>query len=306
MTVATARTAKNAKPAVDWLPRPLSWGCNLTPRGGGFPGHIHADHDEICLVANHGSIIRHGGVERPAEAGTVFLFRRGEFHGYRNLPDQEPNLWLVHYQADESLYADCPGLAAPDPEQRVWHLGPDELAGYQSLFARFLAESLHPHTPGHTAAMSGWLRLILIHASRWPHRRAGRTTAAPSPTGIVQPTAIAIDPDLAALWEIIHQHVEAPDDDFHSALRRHVPNYDSLRHRFKKVYGHAPRDLLQNLRIDRAKYLLLESDHPIGHIATQLGYGRPAEFARAFSRHVGQSPGAFRSNPLGGGSFPAA
>lgn len=268
-----------------WLPRPLSWGCGLSARGGGFSGHVHDSHDEICLVANHATTIRHGGVERSAAPGTVFLFRRGELHGFRNAPDQEPHLWLVHFDADEELYRECPRLADRDPERRVWHLDEQQLAGYQALFTRLVAESLHPGRPGCQAALSGWLRLILIAASRWDADVAA------------DPPAVATDPEIANLWEVIHEHLESPAADLTAALARRVPNYDSLRHRFKRIYGRAPRDLMADMRVERAKLLLLETALPVSAIAERLGYGRLAEFTRAFTRQAGRSPRAFRQQP---------
>jgi len=269
----------------EWLPLVVSAGCSLTPRGGGFAGHIHADHDEICLVANEGSIIRHAGVEREVEAGTVFLFRRGEFHGYRNLPRQEPHLWLVHFIADEALYRECPRLAAADPEQRVWRLSRDQLAGYQGLFVRLQAE-LAGQRPGAGAAAAAWLRLLLVGAARWDAPRA--PALAPPPH----------DAELMTLWEVIYDHVDRPAD-FTGALARRVPNYDSLRHRFRRIYDCAPRDALLNLRMERAKSLLLESDLPVKEVAERLGYARQHEFARAFHARVGRSPTAWRQQPTG-------
>lgn len=266
------------------LPRPLSLNCGLTPRGGGFAGHVHDGFDEICLVADQPTTIRHGGVERLAQPGTVFLFRRGEAHGYRNARDQEPHLWLVHYLADEELYRACPRLAERDPERRVWRLSPEQLAGWQALFIRLLAESLRPERPGHAAAMASWLRLLLITAARWD-----ATTA--------EPTAVAADADLAALWEVLAELVEAPAADAARTLARRVPNYDSLRHRFRRLYGRPPRGQLAHMRIERAKQLLLETDLDISAIAGRLGYGRLAEFTRAFTRQAGRSPRAFRRTP---------
>jgi AraC-like DNA-binding protein len=268
-----------------WLPHPVSWTCGLTARGGSFSGHVHHACDEICLVANMGTTIRHGGVEREASPGTVFLFRHGECHGYRNATDQEPHLWLVHYERDPALERACPRLADPDPERRVWHLDAVRLAGFQTLFARMIVESMQSQQAGHLAAVSGWLRLLLIAASRWDE---------PFPT---EPPGLATDSELANLWEVLHEHLEAPDADVTAALARRVPKYDSLRHRFKRAYGRAPREFLAHLRIERAKHLLLETDLQVGAIASQLGYGRLAEFTRAFTRHVGVSPRTFRSAP---------
>jgi len=276
--------ARPSTPARAWLPSAISTSCQLTPRGGGFPGHIHAEHDEICLVANEPSWIRHAGRERLAQPGTVFLFRRGEFHGYRNDAKHEPHLWLVHYVADAALSHDCPQLASPDPERRVWRLKPAQLAGYQGLFVRLQAEIAAGRT-GSAAAAAAWLRLILISAARWSDSDA--PVLAPPPH----------DPELMALWEVIHEHIDRPAD-FSPALARRIPNYDSLRHRFRTTYGVAPRDLLLRLRMDRAKHLLLESDLSVTAVATQLGYGRIHEFTRVFRTHVGRTPTAFRANPF--------
>ena len=274
-----------------WLPHPLSWGCSTTDPGGGFPGHVH-EHDEICLVANDGTMMRHGGVERSCEPGTVFLFRRGELHGYRNGRRQQPNFWLVHYIADEDLYRECPVLADPDPEHRVWRLDAGQLEAWRAVFTRLMAESMATNAPGHVAALSGWLRLLLVQTARW-----GRVGGSP--------VGISSDPALAELWELIAQHVEAPEADFRAALARRISNYDSLRHRFKRIHGCAPRDFLAQMRMERAKHLLLETVDPVGAIAERLGYGRLAEFTRAFARHAGRSPSAFREQPVVGFSAPA-
>ncbi len=267
---------------MSWLPAVVSMGCSLTEVGGGFEGHAH-DWDEICLVAGDGSVIRHAGVERSAAPGTVFLFRRGEQHGYRNGPRQEPHLWLAHFRADEELYRDCPRLADPDPERRVWRLSAEQLTGYQGLFSRLQAEAMG-RRPGADAATAAWLRLLLIAAARWAD---GEGAAPAQPTG---------DPELLALWEVIHDHIERPAD-LAGALKRRVRNYDSLRHRFRTVFGCAPRDALIQLRIQRAKHLLLETELSIGAIAERLGYARQHEFARAFAREVGTAPSVWRAQP---------
>lgn len=269
----------------DWLPRPLTWSCALTARAGGFPGHVHEANDELCVVVGDGTAILHAGVERPAAPGTAFLFRRGELHGYRNGPRQEPHLWLVHYHACPALDAACPALADPDPERRVWRLSAAQLDAFRSLFMRFMAEALRAGSAGHAAAASAWLRLVLIEAARW----RGGGDAAPAHA----------DPVLARLWEVVAEHVEATDGDFRAALARRVPGYDALRHRFRRQFGLPPGALRERLRLERAKYLLLDSPLPVAAIAERLGYARSAEFCRAFARRIGVSPGEFRCHPGG-------
>ncbi|MEK7413354.1 MAG: AraC family transcriptional regulator [Planctomycetota bacterium] len=265
-----------------WLPQVISSYCLLTPRGSAFDDHVHA-FDEICLVANHPSWIRHAGRERLVKPGTVFLHRRGEHHGYRNELGQEPHLWLIHFLPDEALYREFPNLASDDPERRVWQLSREQQAGYQGLFVRLQAE-LALHRPGAQAAASAWLRLLLISAARWDEPLAA-IASMPSQ-----------DPQLMSLWEVIHDHIDRPVD-FTSALKRRVTNYDSLRHRFRKVYGVSPRDFVLRLRMDRAKHLLLESDMSVTAVAKALGYGRIHEFIRVFRSRVGRTPTAFRASP---------
>lgn len=55
------------------------------------------------------------------------------------------------------------------------------------------------------------------------------------------------------------------------------------------------RKLLDDLRFERAKYLLKHSELPIYQIAEQLGFSEPAGLRHAFQRWSGQSPSRYRS-----------
>lgn len=51
---------------------------------------------------------------------------------------------------------------------------------------------------------------------------------------------------------------------------------------------------VRRLRLHRAAAELLRTEHTIEHIAQSLNYGSMEAFSRAFSRHYGESPSAFR------------
>ncbi len=53
---------------------------------------------------------------------------------------------------------------------------------------------------------------------------------------------------------------------------------------------------MERARLEKAKKELAESDRPIAEIAEQLSYSSPANFARAFTRVVGVSPRAYRTD----------
>ena len=72
------------------------------------------------------------------------------------------------------------------------------------------------------------------------------------------------------------------------------PRHDSIRHRFRKLFGISPRGLLVRLQVDRAKELLLTSDLSIKEIAFELGYTWQQDFTRAFKKCVGMGPSQWR------------
>ena len=62
-----------------------------------------------------------------------------------------------------------------------------------------------------------------------------------------------------------------------------------------KLEGTNYREILEILRRDTARRLLKQAQYAVADIAGLLGYSDPANFARAFKRWTGQSPGQYRS-----------
>lgn len=75
----------------------------------------------------------------------------------------------------------------------------------------------------------------------------------------------------------------------------------SLRHLnrvFKEETGKTVIEVVHQIRIERAKIMLAESDEKIISIAMKVGYDDPAFFTRLFSRQVGCPPGKFRDQNI--------
>jgi AraC-like DNA-binding protein len=68
-----------------------------------------------------------------------------------------------------------------------------------------------------------------------------------------------------------------------------------LSREFKKIVGVAPIDYLINLKINHAKYLLLNTDLPAYKIANQVGINDFNRFNKLFKKRVGETPKQFRS-----------
>ncbi|WP_026507114.1 helix-turn-helix transcriptional regulator [Butyrivibrio sp. MC2013] len=67
-------------------------------------------------------------------------------------------------------------------------------------------------------------------------------------------------------------------------------------HSFKEKTGQAPIKYLINLRMEKAKFLLSESDMSISTIASSIGYADELYFSRLFKNTTGESPSSYRRN----------
>ncbi|MBS4534965.1 helix-turn-helix transcriptional regulator [Clostridium sp. D2Q-14] len=63
---------------------------------------------------------------------------------------------------------------------------------------------------------------------------------------------------------------------------------------FKRIFGTTITERVQELRIEKAKQILLDSDWDIGRIANAVGYKRHASFSVIFKRITGLTPNEFR------------
>ena len=78
----------------------------------------------------------------------------------------------------------------------------------------------------------------------------------------------------------------------------------TLAQRFTTLIGETPMRYLASWRIQLAKHLLKASDAPLAEIAQRVGYESEAAFNRAFKRHVGWPPAAWRASGERGASPP--
>lgn len=67
---------------------------------------------------------------------------------------------------------------------------------------------------------------------------------------------------------------------------------------FKENFGRNINDYMNNLKMERAKQLLLETSLPIYEVGLELGYQGPNSFIRRFKATYGITPGEFRQEGL--------
>src|SRR5262249_24932671 len=111
-------------------------------------------------------------------------------------------------------------------------------------------------------AASSWLTLELVNVTRWVFA----TPQVGAFDGSDQ-----IDPQCCELWQKIHRQVLQPNSSGPMLFGLN-PCHDSLRHRFRKIFGVSPQAMWLRLRMDRAKDLLRTGHLSVKEIAHELGY----------------------------------
>ena len=63
---------------------------------------------------------------------------------------------------------------------------------------------------------------------------------------------------------------------------------------FRQYYHCTPGDFVRQVRVERARQYLAESDAPLAEIALRVGYSDQSHFTTAFKRLTGLTPSRFR------------
>jgi AraC-like DNA-binding protein len=63
---------------------------------------------------------------------------------------------------------------------------------------------------------------------------------------------------------------------------------------FRATFGETPHRYLQRRRVERAMFLLWETDRPVTEICLDVGFTSLGTFSRTFKAIVGETPSAYR------------
>ena len=75
-------------------------------------------------------------------------------------------------------------------------------------------------------------------------------------------------------------------------------SHSGLIRKFKKEFGVSPSEYLINLRMRRAKQLLIENDITVGEAAEKCGYSNAYYFSNAFKKVTGMSPSEYKKKNI--------
>ena len=73
-------------------------------------------------------------------------------------------------------------------------------------------------------------------------------------------------------------------------------NEAKLKEGFRELYNNSIHNYIQQLRLEKAKQLLLTTTMPITDITYHIGYSHVTHFTTLFKKEVGVTPTEFRNN----------
>ena len=261
--------------------RIISMRCLRSARGACCDYHSHP-FPEFTLVTDDSTINGCAEGKLTSLPNTLYLFLPGERHGHWNSSRQTPRFWVIHFIS--SLCEQLKYLSEPNATRRIWRLTEAQTSAFKWLFIKLFNEHTQSLLNNHLGE-EAWLQLLLVNLGRWIEGEQNQDLFPVEP-----------DSDVLHLWHIVHECVGRSQEFVHQIGR--VANYDSVRHRFKNVFGVSPTQLLFRLRMQKATNLLLETPLTIKEIADQLGYEHQHDFAKAFRKYAGRSPTGWRTEPF--------
>lgn len=245
-------------------------------------------------------------------AGDLILFPQGDPHvlasapGLQAVPDMSA---FARPSASLPIFYELGGRGADRARIVCCFLGLDERPFNPLLGA--LPQTIHLSALETTSAPTGWLRTLLnAAAAESGSRRSGSENVLARLSELIFVETIRRyietlpaaekswlaglrDPEVGRALATLHGEPAAPwtvEGLAHAVgLSRSI-----LAERFTEMVGHPPMHYLALWRMQLASRRLIDGE-PVAAAASAVGYESEAAFSRAFKKHVGASPAAWRN-----------
>ena len=252
--------------------------------------HRHDYHELIWTRSGSGRHLIDGEVS-VVEPDTVTLIRRGQVHVFERATGLQGA--VVRF-GDELLHSDAAARANPwwlitGGEARTVSVPTGDVTRLQSTIEALAAETRRPPDSRSLDLQRHFLSALLLWIERW--YEDARTELR--------------DRDDADL-QLYRRFAELLERDFvrhhdagHYAVALGVPP-SVLSRALSQVTGHGTKGLITDRRMLEAARLLRFTDLTVGEIAFRAGFADQLYFSRAFKRHYGEAPIAYRARLRGG------
>ncbi|MBO7742587.1 helix-turn-helix domain-containing protein [Paenibacillus sp. MWE-103] len=267
---------------------------------GSIDEHGHEFVELVFVVRGNGRHLFQGS-RYDIQAGDVFIINPGETHAYAVEPGEQmeiinclfmpsfiPDALLTELEITNSMdyFYVHPFLTHDVRFNHRVNLNGQEASHVLALLEGMIRE-MNGRPSGHKTIIRLRLIELLVLLSRY-YSLLQQQRAHPSPRQLEREmTAKRIYGYLERNYEkkITLQSLASL---FNASIRQ-------LNRLMREEYDRSVFEVLHEIRIERAKHLLLETDEKVIVVATMVGYEDQSFFNRLFARHVGCSPSHYRS-----------
>jgi AraC-like DNA-binding protein/mannose-6-phosphate isomerase-like protein (cupin superfamily) len=268
--------------------------------------HFHDFVELVYVISGRGKHI-FGNGSYDINSGDVYIINPGEAHTYqvdRNTPLEIVNcLFLPEFVQHNSLrelgindsmdyYYVHPFLGKTERFNHRLNLSGEAASRVLWLLDEMI-EEYERHESGYSTLVRIQLVQLLVLLSRYYGKRIGGGPGSSSPSASASGRSggrkLLIQRILGYLERNYEKKMSIPmlSEQFNLSPRQ-------LNRVFKEETGQTIFETIHNIRVEKAKHMLAESDEKVITIACHIGYEDPAFFNRLFQRKVGCAPGKYR------------
>jgi AraC family transcriptional activator of pobA len=247
------------------------------PQGAREP-HRHDYHELIWTRRGEG---RHSidGEPSPVRPGTLTVIGRGQVHVF----ERGRRLSGAVVRFGPEMQPDGPGWLVGERGSRSVPVPPSEVPALEATIAMLAAETARPPDARGLALQRHLLSILLLWLERWyDATRTERRDPGDADLQLYRRFDALLERDFARHHDAAH---------YADALA--VPQA-ALSRALTAVTGRTTKQLITDRVMLEAARLLRFSDLTIGEVAFRAGFEDQLYFSRAFKRHSGQAPSAYR------------
>jgi AraC family transcriptional regulator, transcriptional activator of pobA len=250
--------------------------------------HRHDYHELIWIRSGTG---RHliDGAPLPIEEGSVTIIARGQVHVFEEGEDLNGAILRLRDELLPGDYGRLParwllsgrcGRCVPVPG--------DQADRFEALMRALDDELRRPTGPESSEVRGHLISVVLLWLERWYD--ADRNDRPDSDEGEVRL--------LRRFVPVLERDYAAHHDAGHYADELRVPPA-ALSRALAHVTGKGTKEMVVDRVMSEAARLLRFTDQNVQEVALRVGYDDPLYFSRAFKRHFGDSPMAYRAQSRG-------
>lgn len=222
-----------------------------------YAAHSHCELEIVCQVS--GEVVTEvGGASLILHTGDVLVIPAG----------------IVHSGRSDSPFSDLSLRVSSDDFRTVTLLcdRDGKIASLIKMIDRIFTEGGQGHSAASNALAAAVIELIRYELGTH-----------------------ALSPEVEEVRAAICSHIDDASFSLSGCIASTGFDSDYFRRRFKAEIGKTPLCYLTDLRIERARQLLLEEHYyPVESVARSCGFSDPLYFSTVFKKHVGVSPQAYR------------